>query len=208
MLSIAWLTLPAMFALQSCTILEVFEVSIADEFGKLPDYTESGYNTAGAYFTTTDKSSGFNDLWTINFSLPPSVYITKQDGEFQFSLNGTKSFSREPIEILFVFQAEQIDSLPDLQKLGGKQYAMQKNNLSASVTSGNTSYNLTSASLNFNRSRIIYTDYDNRQRGVSLSGTFEIAGTMPDNTGVKLENGRFDILFSGYNGTDFDNGTE
>jgi hypothetical protein len=40
--------------------------------------------------------------------------------------------------------------------------------------------------------------------GVSLSGTFEISGTV-DSISVSLTDGRFDILFRNYNGSTFTN---
>lgn len=206
----AWLIFPALLTLQACgspSAVE-FDAPVALSGEALPDYTEYGYNTAGATLTTTYEKQELNHLWLI-YS-PPCAYITRQDDNtFTFSMNGERMPYRETVELSFTFQAQLRDTLADLRTLANTQYSTQKNNLSAHVSSSSISLlqelQVNSASLSFNRSRLIYTAPDNKQRGVSLSGTFEIAG-VTDDVSVKISSGRFDILFSGHNGTSFSNG--
>jgi hypothetical protein len=211
MLSAVWFTLPALLALPACSSPDAteFDSFVAFSNKALPDYSEYGYNTAGANLVITSENQELNHLWLI-YS-PPSAYITKQDDNtFEFSMNGMRIPYADAIDISFTFGAALRDTLADLQTLSNTQYSMQKNSFSAHVASNNTSLfqglTITSASLTFNRSRIIYTDAHNRQRGVSLSGTFEITGITLDDVSVKITGGRFDILFSRNNGTNFSNG--
>ncbi|MDR0711482.1 MAG: hypothetical protein LBF67_03930 [Prevotellaceae bacterium] len=210
----AWLMLPAMFALHSCNDPDIagFENHVISSNATLPDYTEYGYNTAGANFIISfEKSGTLSHLWLLDYSsmYTPSARIAKQDNLLTFSMNGIKTPYAETVDISFTFQAEVSDNtLTGLQQLRNMQYSTQKGNLSANISSSSTLYNeisITSASLNFKRSRIIYTDFNNqsKRRGVSLSGTFELTGVTVDaanaNANVKVEvsSGRFDILFTG-----------
>jgi hypothetical protein len=214
MLFPVWVVLPALLALHSCNSPDAaeFEKLVISYSATLPDYTEYGYNTAGAHFITTDSKSGtFSYLWVIYYSNMhvTNAYFTKQSsGLFSFSMNGMKAPFAEKVDVSFTFQADVSDSLTDLQKLSNTQYSTQKGNLSADISGSSSMYQgikIKSASLNFKRSRIIYTDFSNRRRGVSLSGTFELTGVTPDDVNVEMNDGRFDILFSGNNGTSFDN---
>jgi hypothetical protein len=211
MLSVVWCALSTLLSLSACDSPGATEfdspVAFSDEV--LPDYSEYGYNTAGANLIITSKNQEISSLWLI-YS-PPSAYITKQnDNTFTFSMNGVLMPYADAVELSFTFGVALRDTLADLQTLANTQYSMQKSSFSAHVSSNNTGLfqglTITSASISFNRSRIIYTDAHNRQRGVSLSGTFEITGVTLDEVSVKITGGRFDILFSGNNGTSFSNG--
>lgn len=210
--SAAWLALPALLTLTNCSAPNEAEFHVSSfSYNTLPDYTEYGYNTGGARFTTTikdrDRDAVLNDLWMLYSS--PSALVTKQGNNVKLSLNGMKALDMWAVDIFFTLQNVAIDSLQELLNLNGKQYSTQKGNLSAEIATGAYAdvKNASSASLDIKRSRAIYTGFgpDEKLRGVTLSGTFELSGETLDGASVKVSDGRFDILFSGGYSTTFDN---
>lgn len=201
-----------LLTLQGCESpnVTVFDSPVALSDETLPDYTEYGYNTAGASITATGSSSSSQHLWRILYPSPPSAHITKVDyNTFTFSMSGVNLPAAEIVELSFTFQADIGDTLTGLRTLGNTQHSTQQNNLTANISGNQASFqglHITSASLSFNRSRSISATPDARLYGVSLSGTFEISGETLDGVNVKISSGRFDILFIKYNGTSFSNG--
>lgn len=228
-------TLPALLTLQGCEAPDVaaFEHAATTAPDALPDYTEYGYNTAGANFSWNLNDEAVNYLWKI--SPPPSAYIEMANNNMlDFSITGATvtpdTRTAAMIAFSFTFLANisspltnipelansrhptqqgnlSVALLTDIQKLANSRYSTQQGNLSVALLSDRHEYEgtkISSASLSFNRSRIIYAD--SKQLGVSLSGTFEVSGTTRNNISVTISSGRFDILFSGNNGTSFDNG--
>lgn len=186
--------------------------------GDLPKYTEYGYNMAGAKITTVNRHRTLEQVWRLfsyNYSGIADARISKAgDGMLRFSLMGYKT-PDNVMEILFDFRSEMPNSLTGLQELlAGQKFSSQQGTLLVELPSGDENFgnglNVTSASLHFIRSRNIYAD-SNERRGVSLSGTFEFAGTFienGENVSITVSSGRFDILFSssyGDNSIEFSN---
>ncbi|MDR1022354.1 MAG: hypothetical protein LBL94_03650 [Prevotellaceae bacterium] len=178
--------------------------------GDLPKYTEYGFNTAGAKITTANKHGTFDQIWTLSaygYGTAGARISKTESGTVRFSMSGYK-MPYSAAELSFEFQAEISDSLAGLQALVNQNFSLQQRTLLTEFQPNGENLaerlNITSASLRFTRSRIIYTNSGER-RGVSLSGTFELAGTFienGENANMTVSSGRFDILFRNSYGVD------
>jgi hypothetical protein len=197
----------AALALSSCSEesdLASFTRIVRIGDGKIPDYSDYGYNTAGAMYSYTAGSKSGTTPWTMNFGITlgnQRAYITSKEGNLEFTMVGVKAAPNEEVDLKFTFAQTLADSITSLQQLA---------NLSPSCTAvvggclsvtANRDMQSSSTTLKFGRSRIIYGERG-LMTGVSLAGTFAISG-MVDTISVSLTDGRFDILFRNYDGNTF-----
>ncbi|MDR0688121.1 MAG: hypothetical protein LBF55_05465 [Prevotellaceae bacterium] len=207
------LSLLAAHSCSSDTYERAFDATvIAPDDEGLPKYTEYGFNTAGAEIASAGKDWASDDKWSLyywsglNIS---NVHIEQLGGGWvQFFMKGMTT-SLASVDIAFNFPGEIPDTLTGLRALVGQEFSVQRGNLLVDFPATNKEaltgqVHVSSATLRFTRSRVIYTNANNRE-GVSLSGTFEITGSTPDGGSVTVSSGRFDILFYNYNGGLFSN---
>jgi hypothetical protein len=185
---------------------------IATDDEGLPKHTEYGFNTAGAKIASVGKDWTADDKWSLYYWSGLSVsnvHIEQPGGGWvRFFMKGLTASSAS-VDIAFNFPAEIPDTLTGLRVLVGQEFSVQRGNLLVDFPATNKEaltgqVRVSSATLRFSRSRVIYTNA-NKREGVSLSGTFEMAGTAPDGESVTVSGGRFDILFYNYNGGLFSN---
>jgi hypothetical protein len=204
----------ALLATHSCSsdaYERAFDTTVIALDEGLPKYTEYGFNTAGAKIASVGKDWTSDDKWFLYYwsGLSVSNVHIEQlgDGWVRFFMKGMTT-SLASVDIAFNFPAGIPDTLTGLRALVNQEFSVQKGNLLVDFPANEEALTgqvrVSSATLRFSRSRVIYANANNRE-GVSLSGTFEIAGTAPDGGSVTVSSGRFDILFYNYNGGLFGN---
>jgi hypothetical protein len=199
----------AALALSSCgesPDLASFTRDIRMGDGQIPDYSDYGYNTAGAMYSYTAGRRSGNTPWTMNFGISlgnQRAYIITKEGSLEFTMVGVKAAPNEAVDLKFTFAQTLTDSIISLQQLANQSPSCAAVVGGCQSITSNRDMQSSATTLKFGRSRIIYGERG-EMAGVSLSGTFEISG-MLDTISISLTGGRFDILFRNYDGTTFTN---
>ena len=172
----------------------------------LPQYSEWGYNTFGAYingrvFTNADED---ND-WEVNHSLVTSkddiLYITLKSKNDEKWNDGTQSFSTIISDSLtFAVPYKHIYEFSMLDELNGKTFDLASEDCTTIIklnegTNGKSAIlNVQSGYLDIKRVQILYVN--GRKKEAVISGVFE-AKTTVDIDGKErhfdITEGRFDI---------------
>ena len=188
-------------------------VEIPDENdSNLPKATEVGANTAGAYYQTELSKKVEKIAWTYNYKSSNKYGLSATSCEiragsmnaFEFYIPGARSSEQAPIQFTFRNKSS-INYLVMLQELSNQSFSSSQGTLEVSV-GGVRSTNwqpikVTKAELQFTRCRLI--NANNEFKGVSVAGTFTISGAAADTIPVNISEGRFDILFTSYDGEVF-----
>ena len=147
----------------------------------LPEYSELGFNTFGAYYDREDFIS--------SATVPMKVIVA--DGKTAISFIGRKGSSGE---VSIIIKRE--DFLPatyaDLLPLGNTSLALNEEGVKVSIKKSSTEYDaqILSGKITFKKAQNLLVD--KKQVGVILSGVFELQAIV-DGEPVSITEGRFDV---------------
>jgi hypothetical protein len=160
---------------------------------ELPQYSEWGYNTFGAFINDDVFISG-NDNWN-----PSSVSFN--DTSMIFSFQGEKIVNKtDTTEMTLIFSIPGNPQLDSPYLLGLNNAAIDLSEIPAHVliVSGQTTYPvLVNTGVLYIR-RVQNLVVDNAHEEIILSGTFEFGGIMDGNP-VNVTLGRFDVGIANFN---------
>lgn len=150
----------------------------------LPEYSEWGYNTFGAYI---DRVPFVSDM----VNLPAKIIVNPDT--FNLVLNG-KINNSEPASLKFRIFGYAPATYSDLVSLNGKSYNLKDNSCLVELTeAGNVMpLKIISGELKFVRAQKLFVDKELVK--TILSGTFHIQ-TFRKNEPITISGGRFDLGF-------------
>jgi hypothetical protein len=186
-------------------LADFLSVTVPGDTLGLPEYTDHGYNVAGARCTIiTDSLRTY--LWSMNFARTgpgQEATIDKQGKQLLFTLAGERLPQHSSAKVQFVFQQTMSDSLVGLLKLRGTHFSTADRNLQAIINDSVLSNaEAETAVLDIKQCRQLFMD--GRLQGVSVSGTFEAkTGLLYGSRSITMSNGRFDALFIKFDGKKF-----
>ncbi|MEZ7866128.1 MAG: hypothetical protein QMB37_01600 [Paludibacteraceae bacterium] len=150
----------------------------------LPEYSEWGYNTFGAYI---DRVPFVSDM----VSLPSKIIVNPDT--FNLILNG-KINDSEPAVLKFRLIGFAPSTYPDLILLNGKTFNLKQDSCLVEYTESEktTTLKIISGELKFIRAQKLFVDKELTK--TILSGTF-IIQTFRNNEPITFSSGRFDLGF-------------
>ena len=158
------------------------------ELTDLPQYSEWGYNTFGAYY---DREVFISN----NYVVPGKVIVS--DNAMKFILNGnikTTNYYGNSGKMSISFNISDFtpQKYSDLTSLNEKSYNLKETSNQVIITIGTTEYTeeVISGKLTFKKVQNLLVDKQPVQ--VILSGYFELQ-ILIDNIPTTISNGRFDI---------------
>ncbi len=152
----------------------------------LPQYSEWGYNTFGAYFDRLPFVS--------TNSYVPARFIIRE-GAASFELEGIRKessfgYAGERLVLSFAIPDISAENYEDLLALHGTTYNLQEIEVVLTVDGTPEIVTVSEGTLKFQRAQHLWVDGESTQ--VILSGYFELkgfAGSRP----VSIQDGRFDV---------------
>jgi len=154
------------------------------EYKGLPQYSEWGYNTFGAYYDREVFVS--NDL-----EVPVKLFVT--NGKSSFIFHGQKgNYGDQDMIVTFSFDNFLPTEYPDLLVLNDSVFDLTTPNVSIDiqVNGVNKPCEIIDGYIYFKRVQDLFVDGEHRQ--VILSGLFEFQVLM-DNYPIAISDGRFDV---------------
>lgn len=177
----------------------------SDTHPGLPEYTEWGYNTFGAYINNETFTSG---EW-YSYTLDDNVIKSGND-TLTFNLTGPSEINKVK-RLEFSFPFKHLQWYEDLAELDKVKIDLAKTDVIVNMTicydyEKDTTFTMMvdKGELFFKRVQRIHLN--NRLKEVALSGIFSLAGEFTDDSGTKkrckIEEGRFDLGINSRNFSD------
>jgi hypothetical protein len=176
-----------LIVLNSCTTETELRKSVFipdKDFPGLPEYSEWGYNTFGAYYDRAPFVS-------MDFAVPSKVEATGD--QVLFTLEGHRrvdGFTNLPIKIEFVLPQLSIETYDDLITLHQQSYDLTELIVRVETDEGEFEADVVEGQIEFVRAQNLWVD--RRKTEVILSGRFSFKGIV-NGESVSISEGRFDV---------------
>ena len=146
----------------------------------LPQYSEWGYNTFGAYYDRVPFTSNYHEA--------PSKFLV-QDQNTVFTLRGSLN-GYDPLFVGFTLPDFTPETFSDLVSLHNTTLDLNETMVTLSQYDDNVPLEILEGSLTFNRAQTLIVD--GKLTEVILSGHFEFKALL-NGTPVTISEGRFDL---------------
>lgn len=153
------------------------------EYKGLPQYTEWGYNTFGAYY---DREVFVSN----NSEVPVKLFVT--DGKSSFIFHGQKGSSGTDMRVTFKFDNFLPTEFSDILVLNDSTMNLDTPNAEVEIVIDEQIKEcvVINGNMHFKRVQELFVDGEHRQ--IILSGYFEFQ-VLIDNYPIAISDGRFDI---------------